>query len=169
LQQGENLGNIGFSHLVYLYLEFRSKNIVEFTTRDGKTEEKASYMTGTATKALLEGQALGADIMIVDPPRKGLCDEVLNQLCKAHNPKQPYVEDPFLLSQPRHVINWTNDIHTLIYVSCGFDSLARDCDRLLSANAGWRLDSSVGYVLFPGSDHVESVVLLKRQNTAPAK
>ena len=149
-----------FSHPVNLC---RSKN-TDFTVKVGTSEKKPSYFIGTATQALFDGQALGAEIMIVDPPRKGLCEEVLNQLCKAHNNKQPYVEDPLSFSQPRHVINWTNDIHTLIYVSCGFDSLARDCDRLLSSNAGWKLDSAVGYVLFPGSDHIESVVIFKRRN-----
>jgi tRNA/tmRNA/rRNA uracil-C5-methylase (TrmA/RlmC/RlmD family) len=127
---------------------------------------KATYTVASASRALLEGQALGADIMIVDPPRKGLCDEVLNQLCKPYNSKQSRIDDPLLLSQPRYSISWANDVHTLIYVSCGFDSLARDCDRLLSANAGWKLDSATGFVLFPGSDHVESVVILKRRNNS---
>ncbi len=124
---------------------------------------KVSYMVASAAKALNEGQALGADVIIVDPPRKGLEDEVLTQLCKPHNPNQDYTEDKMFLSGPRHAINWTNDAHTLIYVSCGFDALARDCDQLLKGNAGWRLDSATGYVLFPGSNHVETVAVFKRR------
>jgi len=50
----------------------------------------------------------------------------------------------------------------LIYVSCGFDALARDSDGLLTSNAGWKLESATGYVLFPGSNHVETVVVLRR-------
>ena len=124
---------------------------------------KASYMVASAAKALHEGQALGADVIIVDPPRKGLEEEVLLQLCKPHNPNQDYTEDPMFLNGPRYSHNWANDAHTLIYVSCGFDALARDCDRLLKGNAGWRLESSTGYVLFPGSNHVETVAVFKRR------
>lgn len=127
---------------------------------------KVTYMVASAAKALHEGQALGADVIIVDPPRKGLEEEVLVQLCKPHNPNQDYSEDIMFLNGPKHSINWTNDAHTLIYVSCGFDALARDTDRLLKGNAGWRLDSATGYVLFPGSNHVETVAVFKRRGRA---
>ncbi len=125
--------------------------------------EKVTYMVANAATALFKGEALGADVIVVDPPRKGLEDPVLQQLCQPHNSNQPYVEKPDMLSHlPRHTINWTNDAKTLIYVSCGFDALARDCDRLLSSNAGWKLESATGYVLFPGSNHVETVVIFRR-------
>lgn len=124
---------------------------------------KVSYMVGTAANALFEGQSLGADVLIVDPPRKGLEEPVLEQLCKPHNPKQDYTEDPVLLTGPKYSINWANNVQTLIYVSCGFDALARDCDRLLKGNAGWKLESATGYVLFPGSNHVETVAIFKRR------
>uniref|UniRef100_A0A7S2RYH2 Uncharacterized protein n=1 Tax=Eucampia antarctica TaxID=49252 RepID=A0A7S2RYH2_9STRA len=123
---------------------------------------KARYMVASATKALYEGQALGANVLIVDPPRKGLEEEVLTQLCKPHNPNQDYVEDPVLLQGPNHAIHWTNDVQIIIYVSCGFDALARDCDKLLTASAGWELESSTGYILFPGTNHVETVAIFKR-------
>lgn len=125
--------------------------------------EKVAYMQASAAAAVLRGQALGADVLIVDPPRKGLDEPVLQQLCQAYNPNQLYAEKANGLSHmPRHAINWTNDVKTLIYVSCGFDALARDCDQLLSSNAGWKLESATGYVLFPGSNHVETVVVLRR-------
>jgi hypothetical protein len=124
---------------------------------------KVSYMVGTSANALFEGQALGADVLIVDPPRKGLEEPVLEQLCKPHNPKQDYTEDPVLLTGPKYSINWANNVQKLIYVSCGFDALARDCDRLLKGNAGWKLESATGYVLFPGSNHVETVAIFKRR------
>ena len=125
--------------------------------------EKVTYMQASAAAAVLRGQALGADVLIVDPPRKGLDEPVLQQLCQAYNPNQLYAEKPNGLSHmPRHAINWTNDVKTLIYVSCGFDALARDCDQLLSSNAGWKLESATGYVLFPGSNHVETVVVMRR-------
>ncbi|KAL7497065.1 hypothetical protein ACHAWT_008441 [Skeletonema menzelii] len=126
--------------------------------------EKVTYMQASAAAAILKGQALGANVLIVDPPRKGLDEPVLQQLCQPYNPNQMYAEKPNALSHmPRHTVNWVNDVRTLIYVSCGFDALARDCDQLLSSNAGWKLESATGYVLFPGSNHVETVVVLRRK------
>jgi hypothetical protein len=125
--------------------------------------DKVTYMQANAVSALYRGQALGADVIIVDPPRKGLDEVVLQMLSMKVNPNQLYTESPTMLSHlPRHVVNWTNDVRTLIYVSCGFDALARDLDKLLTSNAGWKLVSSTGYVLFPGSNHVETVVVLER-------
>jgi hypothetical protein len=125
--------------------------------------ERVTYMQANAASALYRGQALGADVLVVDPPRKGLDEVVLQQLSRKYNPNQMYAEGPTLISHlPRHTVNWTNDVRTLIYVSCGFDALARDLDALLSSNAGWKLESATGYVLFPGSNHVETVVVLRR-------
>lgn len=123
---------------------------------------KITYLVASAAAALLSGQALGADVIIVDPPRKGLEPEVVEELCKPYNPKQDTVESPNLLSFPNELVNWTNDVKTLIYVSCGFDALARDCEALLSSRGGWTLESAAGYVLFPGSNHVETVCVFTR-------
>lgn len=126
--------------------------------------EKVTYLQANAASALYRGQALGADVIIVDPPRKGLDEAVLAQLTTKVNPNQLYAEKPTLLSHlPRHTVNWTNDARTLIYVSCYFDSLARDLDQILGSQAGWKLESASGYVLFPGSNHVETVVVLRRR------
>ena len=125
--------------------------------------ERVAYMQASAASALYRGQALGADVLIVDPPRKGLDEVVLQQLSQKINAKQMYAEKPTLISHlPKHTINWTNDVRTMVYVSCGFDALARDLDVLLSSNGGWKLESATGYVLFPGSNHVETVVVLRR-------
>ena len=126
--------------------------------------KKVSYMIASAGKALKSGQALGANVLIVDPPRKGLEEEVLEELCKPYEPNQPYVESPTMLSIPDERVNWVNDVQTLIYVSCGFDALASDCDRLLSSRSTkWILQSTTGYILFPGSDHVETVAIFQRK------
>lgn len=130
---------------------------------DDDGHERTSYMRASATQALRAGQALGASVLIVDPPRKGLEPDVLEELCKPVNPNQPYVDDSTFLAMDDDQVNWTNDIQTLIYVSCGFDALARDCDKLLSSRgAGWRLVRSEGYLLFPGSDHVETLAVFER-------
>lgn len=129
---------------------------------DNRTGPKASYMVASASDALRSGQALGADVLIVDPPRKGLEDYVLDELCKPFNPNQPLVESPKMLTISDEMVNWTNDIQTLIYVSCGFDALVSDCEQLLSSQGNWVLESATGYVLFPGSNHVETICVFKR-------
>jgi tRNA/tmRNA/rRNA uracil-C5-methylase (TrmA/RlmC/RlmD family) len=48
----------------------------------------------------------------------------------------------------------------VIYVSCSFDALTRDLDALPSSNGGQKLESAIGYILFPGSNHIETVVVL---------
>jgi 23S rRNA (uracil1939-C5)-methyltransferase len=124
---------------------------------------RISYTVRDASAALKEGQALGASVLVVDPPRKGLEDAVLNELSKPFNPSQPFVESPTLLPMSDELVNWTNNVETLIYVSCGFDALARDCERLLASAGGWTLASASGYVLFPGSNHVETLCIFTRQ------
>ncbi|GKY97459.1 hypothetical protein MPSEU_000704300 [Mayamaea pseudoterrestris] len=130
------------------------------------TGDKISYLVADAAKALQLGQALGANVLIVDPPRKGLEPAVLSELCKPFNRAQPYVESSSALVMiPEERINWVNDVDTLIYVSCGFDALARDTEELVTSNAGWKIESSTGYVLFPGSNHVETICIFKRKLT----
>ena len=135
---------------------------IEFDQDVEREGPKVTYLVASAARALTSGQALGAEVIIVDPPRKGLEDEVIEELCKPHNPKQDPVESPNLLSISNEFVNWANDATTLIYVSCGFDALARDCEALLSSRGGWELESATGYVLFPGSNHVETLCIFKR-------
>ena len=81
-------------------------------------------------------------MVVVDPPRKGLEPEVLDCLCDPLNPAAA-------------------SVHTLAYVSCGFDALMWQLP-LLVERGGWRVESSEAFVLFPGSDHVETLCILRR-------
>lgn len=89
----------------------------------GATDEKLSFLND-------------ADVVIVDPPRKGLSRAFIDALIAAENVKQ------------------------LIYVSCGFDSFKRDVTILQTA--GWRLEKCEGYLFFPGTNHVELLASLVR-------
>jgi hypothetical protein len=91
-----------------------------------KRGPKTTYLVSSAGKAVYMGQALGAQVLVVDPPRKGLDDELLQELCKPVNQNQPYAETEDLLMMEDGKINWTNDVQRLVYVSCGFDALARE-------------------------------------------
>jgi tRNA/tmRNA/rRNA uracil-C5-methylase (TrmA/RlmC/RlmD family) len=74
------------------------------------------------------------DVVVVNPPRKGLASTL------------PIVRD---LASP-----------TIIYVSCGPESLGRDLDEL--ARAGYRADAIEPFDLMPGTAQVETVVRLRR-------
>ncbi len=74
-----------------------------------------------------------ADVIIVDPPRKGLDEPLLKALTAPH------------LKAKR-----------LIYVSCGWKSFQRHAETLLTS--GWRLSSATAYILFPGTNQVELLV-----------
>lgn len=49
----------------------------------------------------------------------------------------------------------------MIYLSCGPESLAEDLRRLTAG--GYRLVSAQPYDMFPNTEHVETVVLLRRK------
>ncbi|MDF2577317.1 MAG: hypothetical protein K0S74_801 [Chlamydiales bacterium] len=77
------------------------------------------------------------DVLIVDPPRKGLDPLVLQKLkVGEHALKQ------------------------IIYLSCGWNSFKRDCDTLL--NSGWKLENAKIYILFPGSNHIETLAWFEK-------
>lgn len=94
----------------------------------------------------IRADAAGADVLVVDPPRKGLCPEVLDALLDP-------APDGFAASVER-----------LVYVSCGFDALQRELGLLLKSQL-WTLAHAEAHVLFPGSDHVETLAVFDR---APA-
>lgn len=74
------------------------------------------------------------DCVIVDPPRKGIDPELLDALKTFSG--------------------------TIIYVSCDFNSYVRDASELM--DAGWEIKQGRGYLLFPGTNHVETVSLLAK-------
>jgi 23S rRNA (uracil1939-C5)-methyltransferase len=76
-----------------------------------------------------------SEVIVVDPPRKGL---------------ETFVLDAIDQSQAEQ----------LIYLSCSTSSFIRDCGRLLKS--GWSIEKAFGYLFFPGSNHVETLCILKR-------
>jgi len=108
---------------------------------DDDDNNKPTYLVASAAKALDQGQAMDAQVLVVDPPRKGLDEDVLDALCLPSHPLVASVE-------------------TLIYVSCGLDALMRETERLVGQ---WKLESVTGYLLFPGSNHVETLAIFTRK------
>ena len=105
--------------------------------------ENAHFYCGDAANAegLLapvesERGTLHPDVVILDPPRKG-CDAQLLDFLAARN------------------------VPRIVYVSCGPDTLARDCAHLRTL--GYEIGTVTPVDLFPRTGHVESVVCLLRK------
>ncbi len=105
----------------------------ENALRNGITN--AEFFCGDAGKAALELEEKGIrpDVVVVDPPRKGLNADTIEALHKM---------------SPRRIV----------YVSCDPATLARDVALL--KEKGYRLQNACAADLFPRCSHVESIVCL---------
>ena len=106
--------------------------------------ENAEFFVGKAEEVLPEyyaqyerehGQKAYADVIVVDPPRKG-CDETLLQTMVQMQPER------------------------IVYVSCDSATLARDLKYL--CENGYELVKARTVDQFPMTTHVETVVLLQK-------
>lgn len=100
--------------------------------------QNASFVAGAAEDVipkLYETQGLQADVVVVDPPRKG-CDTTLL--------------DTILQIRPQKVV----------YVSCDSATLARDLQYLCKAQ--YHLEKVCVVDMFPQTVHVETVVQLSK-------
>ena len=115
--------------------------VVEAAVRDARENakrngiENAEFFCGDAGKAALEleKQGIHPDVVVVDPPRKGLNADTIEALHQM-NPRK------------------------IVYVSCDPATLARDVALL--KERGYRLLSAQAADLFPRCAHVESIVCL---------
>ncbi|MBQ8189053.1 MAG: 23S rRNA (uracil(1939)-C(5))-methyltransferase RlmD [Lachnospiraceae bacterium] len=101
----------------------------------------AKFYVGKAEEVLpekYEKEQIKADVIVVDPPRKGCDEKCLNTMVKM---------------KPERIV----------YVSCDPATLARDL-KYLCAN-GYELKRVRAVDQFPHSVHVECVTLLQRKNT----
>lgn len=141
-------------------------------TRAVYTPKRASAVVAAASP--LAPHAVGAypgvsgfDVVLVDPPRKGLDEEVLAALStppllpRRKQERSRGKHRRFEAADPREERNVLP--RRLIYVSCGFKAFKRDCDALLAREGGWTLVHAEGHVLFPGSDHVETLAVFDRR------
>ena len=103
--------------------------------------ENAEFFVGKAEEVLpnkYEKEGITADVIVVDPPRKG-CDEA----CLS----------TILKMQPKRVV----------YVSCDSATLARDLKVL--CDGGYEVERVRGVDQFGGTVHVETCVLLSHKNS----
>lgn len=85
----------------------------------------------------LEGEGVRPDVVCVDPPRKGLAEDVVDTIADMG---------------PQRVV----------YVSCDPGTLGRDVKRF--AGRGYTLKKAVAVDMFPRTAHVETVCLLSKLN-----
>ena len=118
--------------------------VVEQAVQDAKENalrngiENAEFFCGDAGKAALELEAKGIrpDVIVVDPPRKGLNADTIEALDRM---------------SPRRIV----------YVSCDPATLARDVALL--KQRGYMLQNAMAADLFPRCAHVESIVTMIRE------
>ena len=85
---------------------------------------------------LLKERGLKPDVVVVDPPRKGMYEDAINAVAS--------------MSPER-----------IVYVSCDPATLARDILRF--EGLGYKLKATAAVDMFPKTKHVESVALLIRK------
>lgn len=100
--------------------------------------EKVTFHRGPAAERADEALR-GADLAILDPPRKGCEAAVLDAIAR-HRPAR------------------------VVYVSCDVETLAPDLGRLTAS--GYRVGRLVPYDLFPHTPHIEVVASLDRSDQA---
>ncbi len=104
---------------------------------NGRNEENTLFVCGDAEIGVNEckNKFGSPDIIIVDPPRKGLDVSVIKTVADAEPEK-------------------------IIYISCDPATLSRDC--ALFTEHGYVTDKATPFDLFPRTGHVESLVCLTR-------
>lgn len=101
--------------------------------------DNAEFICGDAAAAALKLAERGEkpDVVIVDPPRKGCEEALLNTIANDFSPEK------------------------IVYVSCDPSTLARDIAIL--SKLGYTLQEYTPVDLFPRTSHVETVALLKME------
>lgn len=101
----------------------------------------AVFICGDAGEALSRnnGKMLHPDVVIMDPPRAGSSVQFLDSL-KNNAPER------------------------IVYVSCNPETLSRDL-QYLSCGSAYKVLSIIPVDMFPGTNHVETVVLMSRKDT----
>ena len=105
--------------------------------------ENVNFYVGKAEVVLpekYENEGIFADVIVVDPPRKGCDEDCLNTMVQM---------------QPKRIV----------YVSCDSATLARDVKYL--REHGYEIIKARIFDNFPQSVHVETVILLGNQKTKP--
>lgn len=106
---------------------------------NGLSEEQVRFICADAAAAAAQfaEEGLHPDVVIVDPPRKGCDQSVLDSICRM-GPSR------------------------IVMISCNPSTAARDAKILCDAERGYHLEKFRPVDMFPRTGHVETVILLTR-------
>jgi 23S rRNA (uracil1939-C5)-methyltransferase len=98
--------------------------------------ENVSFETGTVEKWIKHGTKPDFNCLVLDPPRSGISNKVIDFI----GAKKP---------------------EKIVYVSCNPSTLARDL-KGITEKVGYTIDRAIPLDMFPQTYHVEVVVSLRR-------
>lgn len=120
----------------------KERLIREIVKADGSIPDLGYVVAAASDKVCLEFLRGTVDMIICDPPKKGLEPELLSAL--VFNGQEGN----------------QGSTQTLIYLSCGWAALKREMGPLMVA--GWRVVHAQAYLFFPGTEAIETLVIFKR-------
>lgn len=135
------IGSISLS--TYASCPITGVEIIPEAVRDAKENAdlngvgNTNYICGDAKDAFDLIQEIGSEnpLLIVDPPRKGLSRELIEDIARHHIP-------------------------SVLYISCGPDTFARDL--AIFKNLGYEISEVQPVDLFPRTSHVENIAILQK-------
>lgn len=99
--------------------------------------QKRLFAFTTDCESFLARRPLSEEMILLDPPRSGCSDQVINKLIQS---------------------NASN----IVYISCHPVFLARDLQKILAARPDYRITHSQIFDMFPQTDHFETLVMLSK-------
>lgn len=136
-------GTIGLT-MAHMAKKLIGVEVVEQAVRDAEKNamengaDNSEFICGDAAKAAAELKRRGIkpDVIIVDPPRKGCGEELINTIAEM---------------SPERVV----------YISCDPATLGRDCKTF--GSLGYEVKEYTPFDLFPGTVHVETACLIVKK------
>jgi len=119
-------------------VELNSK-LTEFALKkaaDHNLQSRLTFVTSDCEAYVKRGE-LSKEVVLLDPPRAGCSEEVMNAIC---------------IRQPNNIV----------YVSCHPANLARDLSLILQKNHSYKIKYLQIFDMFPQTDHFETLVHLSK-------
>ncbi len=113
------------------------KNARENAKNNGRAEEDTLFVCGDASLGVeaCKKKFGNPHVIVVDPPRKGLSDEVINTLLDVCPEK-------------------------IVYISCNPATLAANCEKMKDA---YEITYAQPFNMFPRTGHIEAIVCLHKR------
>ncbi|MBO4886434.1 MAG: 23S rRNA (uracil(1939)-C(5))-methyltransferase RlmD [Clostridia bacterium] len=129
------------AHVIGVEIVEAAVENARLNAKRNKLEEKTEFFAGDAGRLVSDmlRNRVCPDVLVVDPPRKGVDASLIDAIIQAKVPR-------------------------LVYVSCNPGTLARDVKRL-TREGGYKMEYAQPVDMFSQTEHVETVVLMSRIQT----